>query len=538
MENNAGLSEERSALSGECVRNEGLSGSPAIVGRISLGSDEESSSGCESGPEAAEAADDLSLTGCRRVVLASPRPHSRPFPADTPKTPSVRRQTRARRDAEAFADQVVSTDFEDESQGGVPHWDYCNELQGGLLPHDSDWRDAFDKDECFVLGDPGADVGNDKQHTYAITGEAGFPIWEDIFCHILHSCGYLVNYDTVYVLVDTRPLHLHDQKDPTLPHWPAAVAWWESRLQMRGPRNERTELLFFQACKATGLHNVHPTWAGTFVLAALGAVFPGIHFILLDSDCLPVTLFEAADLWKESYLTRFPSGSEDGLATCHPLHELDRFQRDQTVIFTQGEASVENVGQGVLLVTEPHSEVNAGFVVMFASDHRNLINWKRWNEQLASQAEGERPALCRFKSEEVTALFWDLMATYLNRKYRMDELPDSDKKCWLQTGLALSPLVGTVTQYSVEVILAWALVGEWTSRILFPVPQGQWPRHAHGKHILEPYHCRSPKLTAWARACFEQGALPSLLYLPECGALPQVLWAILNMITATGWTCP
>ena len=176
-----------------------------------------------------------------------------------------------------------------------------------------------------------------------------------------------------------------------------------------------------------------------------------------------------------------------------PLQKLECFQRDQTVIFTQGEASIENVGQGVLLVTEPHSEVNAGFVVMFASDHRNLINWKRWNEQLASQAEGERPALCRLKSEEVTALFWDLMATYLNRKYLMDELPDSDKKCWLQTGLALSPLVGTVAQYSVEVILAWALIGEWTSRILFPVPQGQWPRHAHSKHIVEPYHCRSPK---------------------------------------------
>ena len=184
------------------------------------------------------------------------------------------------------------------------------------------------------------------------------------------------------------------------------------------------------------------------------------------------------------------------------------------MIFTQGEASVENVGQGVLLVTEPHSEVNAGFVVMFASDHRNLINWKRWNEQLASQAEGERPALCRHKSEEVTSLFWDLMATYLNRKYLMEELPTVTRNVGCKLGW-LSPLWwATVTQYSVEVILAWALVGEWTSRILFPVPQGQWPRHAHGQHILELYHCRRPKLTAWARACFEQGALPSLLYLP------------------------
>ena len=47
---------------------------------------------------------------------------------------------------------------------------------------------------------------------------------------------------------------------------------------------------------AAGLEHVHPTWAGTFVLAALVFLFPGIHFVLLDSDCVPVTLFEVADL--------------------------------------------------------------------------------------------------------------------------------------------------------------------------------------------------------------------------------------------------
>ena len=56
----------------------------------------------------------------------------------------------------------------------------------------------------------------------------------------------------------------------------------------------------FPACEQTGLHRVHPTWAGTFALAALVALFPGVNFILLDSDCLPVTLFEAADLWREA----------------------------------------------------------------------------------------------------------------------------------------------------------------------------------------------------------------------------------------------
>ena len=51
-----------------------------------------------------------------------------------------------------------------------------------------------------------------------------------------------MDYDTVYVLVDTRDLANHAVRDPGLPHWQAAVAWWESRLQMTGPMGERTEL--------------------------------------------------------------------------------------------------------------------------------------------------------------------------------------------------------------------------------------------------------------------------------------------------------
>ena len=117
-----------------------------------------------------------------------------------------------------------------------------------------------------------------------------------------------------FVLVDTRDLANHAARDPGLPHWQAAVAWWESRLQMTGPMGERTELCFFPASEHTGLHNVHPTWAGTFVLAALGASFPGKHFFLLDSDCLPVTLFEAFDLWQVAYLTHWVQRSP---ANCH-----------------------------------------------------------------------------------------------------------------------------------------------------------------------------------------------------------------------------
>ena len=83
----------------------------------------------------------------------------------------------------------------------------------------------------------------------------------------------------------------------------------------------------------------------------------------------------------------------------------------------------------------------------------------------------------------------------------------------LWSGLALSPLMATCTQYSFDFCLAWALIGEWTSCLLFPVLKGPWPRHGHTDALLPEYPARSPRLVAWARAAFEQGALPSLLLL-------------------------
>ena len=91
------------------------------------------------------------------------------------------------------------------------------------------------------------------------------------------KCGYLLEFGTVYVMVDNRNLAEHTRQDPSLPHWPAAARWWHSRLKLIGPHKEKTELLLFPISATTGLHHVHPTWAGTFVLAALVAVFPGLN---------------------------------------------------------------------------------------------------------------------------------------------------------------------------------------------------------------------------------------------------------------------
>lgn len=74
-----------------------------------------------------------------------------------------------------------------------------------------------------------------------------------------------------------------------------------------------------------------------------------------------------------------------------------------------------------LLVTEPHSELNAGLVVLFASSHAALFDvaeWVSWADTLSDTGLQKRP---RLKAEEVI-------------------------------------------QHSVDVAIAWALLGEWTSR--------------------------------------------------------------------------
>ena len=415
---------------------------------------------------------------------------------------------------------------------GLSHAQWCKKVMNESLPGDGFGRECFDTLPQFVVGDPSARFETHTPLTYETNGETGQPLWTEIFSHILKECAYLTAFHTVYVMVDTRNLKAHETAQDGLPHWPAAVAWWHSRVQLVGPQQEKTELLYFPATEETGLHRVHPTWAGTFVLAALVAIFPGINFILLDSDCLPITLFEAADLWKEGFLARFPLGAGKGLPQQHPLHRRRDYVNRPDVVYTQHRVNADRQGQGVLLVTEPHSELNAGLVVVFSSAHPSIFNWSEWTRRCRCLPDTEYNSLLSSASEKVVQEFLKLLTGFLHRTLSSNDLTPQEKQQWVQSGLALSPLVATCTQYSVDFCLAWALIGEWTSRILFPVPKGPWPWHGHAGALLRRYQTRSPRIVAWARATFEQGALPSLLFLQ--GLVPIFTLPGDKMFQATG----
>ena len=95
-------------------------------------------------------------------------------------------------------------------------------------------------------------------------------------------------------------------------------------------------------------------------------------------------------------------------------------------------------------------------------------------------ADGQCDEMASNQAVQLEELFFVRMDEFLTRTLGEGELTPVEKRYWIQSGLELSPLMATCTHYFLDFCLAWALIGEWTSRM----DQGR---------------------------SFEQGALPSLL---------------------------
>ena len=286
-----------------------------------------------------------------------------------------------------------------------------------------------------------------------------------------------------------------------------------SRLSMHGPAGELCDLIYVPISSAAGLEHVHPTWAGTFVLAALVFLFPGVHFVLLDSDCVPVTLFEVADLWKEISLLH--KGLTQANASCPkgPVSGEPRESVPKASKLSHGRWQHQIIGQGVLMVTEHNAEVNAGFIVAFASSHRTAVTETRWRRMLDAIGTVHETDVLAHEANRLANLYWNYINDFLDTRRPLEEIDSVECAAWVQTGLALTPFAGCVAKYTCDWTVAWSLIGEWTSQEVFLPPAGEWPRNGHSKNLVEDFDFRRPPILTWARACFEQGSLPSLLHL-------------------------
>ena len=74
--------------------------------------------------------------------------------------------------------------------------------------------------------------------------------------------------------------------------------WLVGRCNYLGPQ-EITTAIHVPIDASSGLDKARFTWAGTFVLAMVH-LFPDKYFILIDTDCVPTSLFEVKELVRTS----------------------------------------------------------------------------------------------------------------------------------------------------------------------------------------------------------------------------------------------
>ena len=151
--------------------------------------------------------------------------------------------------------------------------------------------------------------------------------WTDLIQAVLRN-------NTIYLIVDNR------QRTNIL-HWPPFCAWWTSRRELKGPAEEATDIIWITATDQ--LDTIPYYWTGPLLLS-IARWMPSCHIALIDNDyCVPLALFEMQDLLKLSQ--QLPEW-------CALLEE----------------APETHPQMGMILVTEPHFEHNAGLVISPASE--------------------------------------------------------------------------------------------------------------------------------------------------------------------------
>ena len=280
---------------------------------------------------------------------------------------------------------------------------------------------------------------------------------------------------TVFVYVDNRPL-ADPRQCPNF--WGLFCPWLLARCSYLGPFQELTTAIHVPIDASSGLDKVHFTWAGTFVLEALVYLFPDKHIILIDTDCVPTSLFEVEEL------VRMTQTHHEQAAGVDSIPSAIRGNRKPAC------------KSAVFLCSEAKAEINAGMIIVT-------------NCRLQRPHEATVPATSMAKGLLIS-----------RQAYVRSSHPAPDVDQLASSGLLWTPMATAIATLPVHWTHAWALLGEWANHITFPLPKASpdgkivWPRHGSADLLGYEYQTRSPPLVMWAFPAFEQGALAPLVFLP------------------------
>ena len=205
----------------------------------------------------------------------------------------------------------------------------------------------------------------------------------------------------------------------------------------------------------TGLDQVHYTWAGAAVLEALCPVYPTVNFVLTDSDCVPTSLFEVAELVN--------------LTT-------DRARAEAMQHHTM--ASSSQCPPAVLLMTESKAELNAGLIIVTGHTATQLedidIDTEAPDASMPA-ASAAHPAACDARAHKSRRLAhladskspeeWVTALCNSRASFLATTTVPEDPAEALRGGLILTPLLGCKARTPLDWTHAWAMQRKWLEKL-------------------------------------------------------------------------
>ena len=164
--------------------------------------------------------------------------------------------------------------------------------------------------------------------------------------------------DTVVIITDTKPFTGYE-------HWPYTARLLYQRTQIS--HKEIWNMIAIQMNNDNSLDKPHYTWGAVFILEVLVLWFPAKNFIMLDHDAAFTCAWE--------------------------IHQLSAF-------ILQHKKDITKIG--MILVNEVHSRVNAGMVIMLASQEKPRQG-DLSDEQVFSLVVASRHGLIEREQAEVEA---------------------------------------------------------------------------------------------------------------------------------------
>ena len=362
------------------------------------------------------------------------------------------------------------------------------------------------------------------------------PRWHHLYRWIVSQASEFLSFETVYLITDNRDLLASTVNTiPGLSHWPMVAAWWKERIKYVGPYGEHTTVVFVPITTDTGLERVHPTWAGTYILDACVYLFPNTNFALIDSDCVPVTLYEVQELWRScddfahAAVPLAPDQTPtSAIAPAHkrarsvdtgkatqqpgPPAKLPKSRSVENLLSTPlrapfpGSADnlVEEVDYGGSEGQSPRSPVQVGSVSGTSwptaqpsrtpgaarMTQNELKSHPTKGVILVSEAFTEINAglviiLASGHASPITEADLadptrdpDELAAFIVKSYHehvegylATTRPPQNTEEAVSSGLLGSPLLGTRTRAAADWCHAWSLLGQWSGWVTFPVPE-------------------------------------------------------------------